>query len=247
MKRASLSALSVVIIIYLAMIQALAVPASGPIGQKPSSPTEVLPGDALIGSDRVYPFRDAYTLVPYGHPMVHALLSVAQTRMRQVRQGGNPSGEELFAVDIRLYNDDGDQRSFYNVDWDRLIPLPGCLALYDAHKHYVCDLLDNSMGGSAAPVGAGAWFGIPAEGYMGKTVYASLPYPSYKVVPAGTYYLQVIYHSSVIQPPSKAKNIHYGDYTELFRSNVVTITVVDQPPVNSFKRPTGIISKLHSV
>ncbi len=61
--------------------------------------------------------------------------------------------------------------------------------------------------------------------------YPSLPYPSYKIVPAGIYYLQVIYHPYAVQSPSEAKYIHYDDYSELFRSNVVSITVVDQPAV----------------
>ena len=65
-------------------------------------------------------------------------------------------------MDIRLYNDSGDLQNFYNLYWNRFIPLPGCLALYDANKHYVCDLLDNSESGSATGIGPGAWFPIPA-------------------------------------------------------------------------------------
>lgn len=233
-KRASLSALFALVGICLAVTSALAAPATVPTEQKPSPLVPTLPGDALVGSDRGYPFRDAYAFAPDGYPRYHAVLSVAQTRLRQVQMGTAPSEEEA-AMDIRLYNDSGDRHSFYNVDWNRLIPLPGCLALYDANKHYVCDLLEAGPG-SRASIGEWNWLAIPAAGYMGKTVYASLPYPSYKIVPAGIYYLQVIYHPCAVQSPSEAKYIHYDDYSELFRSNVVLITVVDQPSAKPPKR-----------
>lgn len=232
--RASLSALFALVGICLAVTPALAAPVTVPAGQKPSLLVPTLPGDALVGSDRVYPFRESYAFAPDGYPKYHAVLSVTKTRMRQVPMGTAPSEEES-AVDIRLYNDSGDRHSFYNVDWNRLIPLPGCLALYDVNKHYVCDLLEAGPG-SRASIGEWNWLAIPAAGYMGKTVYASLPYPSYKIIPAGIYYLQVIYHPCAVQPPSEAKYIHYDDYSELFRSNVVPITVVDSSPVKAPKR-----------
>ena len=228
--RASLLAPFAILGLCLAVTPALAVPVPVPAKQKPYLPAPALPGNALLGSARTYPYRDEYAFVSYGAPMNHALLSVAQTRLYQARMGSAPS-EGIFEMDIRLYNDSGDQRSCYNVDWDRLLPLAGCLALYDAQKHYVCDLEDNSGGGSSTGVSANDWLAVPASGYIGKTVSVSLPYPSYKVIPTGNYYLQVIYHQFAVQPPSEAKHIYRNDRTELFRSNVVPIMVVDQPAV----------------
>lgn len=229
-KRASLLAFIAVAGCCLATIRVHAAPMPAPATRKPSLPLAALPGGLLVGSDRTYPFREAYPFAPYGDPTAHAFLGVAKTRLYQARMG-SASSEGIFEVDIRLYNDSGDQRSFYNVDWDRLLPLAGCLALYDAQKHYVCDLEDNSGGGSSTGVNAGDWLAVPASGYIGKTVFVSLPYPLYKVIPTGTYYLQVIYHQFAVQSLSEAKHIYRDDRTELFRSNVVPITVVDQPVV----------------
>ena len=239
-KWSELSAFFVTMGLFLAVTQVSAAPLPTEQELRQSATaagaTVPLPGisPVLDPASQMYPFRDAYAYVPYGMPHAHAVLSVAQTQMRQVRRGQNPSGEQ-FTVDIRLYNDSGDFRNFYNLYWNPFIPEPGRLALYDSQKHYICDLLER-MGGSQTTIGAGAWAGVPASGYVGMVLSVSLPYPTYITLPPGAYYLQVIYLPRVIQPFSEANTFFYSDHTELFRSNVVPITVVEQPAVRPSKR-----------
>jgi len=195
-----------------------------------------LPGisPALNPASQLYPFRDSYAYIFYGMPEAHAVLTVPQTRLRQVRRGADPSGE-TFTVDIRLYNDTGEEHSYYNLYWNPFIPMPARLALYDSQKHYVCDLLER-MGGSRTTVTPRFWADIPASGYAGMLLSASLPYPTYITLTPGQYYLQMIYLPRVVQSPSAPEPIFDSDHTELFRSNVVPITVLAPTPAKSASR-----------
>lgn len=201
-----------------------------PIFAAPASPTNLLPQ-----STEAYPFREAYALVSYGSPTAHALLSVTPADLRQPMIGGKPPNGQ-FSVDLRIYNDSGDEREFYNLIWSRLIPEPGRLALYDVNKHYVCDLFE-SMSGSRRTTSAYDWRRIPAFGYIGVTVQVSLPYQSFVVIPPGKYFLQVIYLARAVQPVSASETslFDYGDNTELFRSNAVPITITSPLSAQSAK------------
>lgn len=215
----------------LGVVQALADPQSVVGGQRLVSPPASFLDDPLLKSDALYPFRDAYGYSQNGYPKAHAVLTLSQTRIRQIRQDEAP-GNEYFTVDIRLYNNGGDAIRCYNLYWDPLIPMPGRLALYNPQKRYVCDLME-SMGGSRKSIAARDWAEVPAFCYMGRLLSTSLPYPSYKVIPPGKYYLQVIYLPRLLMFPSEsnASAFNYDEHTELFRSNAVPITVVDQPSV----------------
>jgi hypothetical protein len=230
--------------VYLGAVQASADPLAVTGDQKPSLPPASFLGDPLLGSTSPYPFRDAYDYAPHGYPEFRAVLTVPQTHVRQVRQGV-VSSAEIFAVDIRLCNDTGDVRSFYNLYWDPFIPMPGRLALYDSQKKYVCDLLER-MGGSEETIATSDWASVPASAYIGKILYVSLPYPSYKVTPPGKYYLQVIYLQRVVRPPSetnlRADTPDPIGQSELFRSNAVPITVVNQSAAK-MPKPSAVLPK----
>jgi hypothetical protein len=207
------------------------------LGVASVSPTGAVPAPSVSQSLIVpypysiaYPFRDGYpyTSGPLHVPIEHAVLTVPDTQFRQalLTQHSIPT----FPVDIRLYNDQGDL--FYNVFWNRLIPLPGHLALYDADKRYIMDLTQFS-GGSRVMVdwnnASDLWIRIPIGDYVGATVEVSLPYPTYRRIPPGTYYLQVIYtQNAVLQPGDLKKPSGLTDNDPVtFRSNAVKIMVVN--------------------
>lgn len=212
-------------------------------GDQASSPPPVsFLNDPLLGSSSLYPFRDAYGYSQNGFPKAHAVLTVSQAIIQQTRQDEAP-GNDYFTADIRLYNDGGDAISCYNLYYDPLIPMPARLALYDSQKRYVCDLLERTQG-SQKSIAARDWAEVPAFCYLGRLLGASLPYPSYKVIPPGDYYLQVIYLPRLIQTfleSSKSHAFDFSEHTELFRSNAVPITVVDQAAVKTPK-PAAIPS-----
>jgi hypothetical protein len=181
-------------------------------------------------SDTPYPFRNQYPYTdgPLHVPLAHALLSVPDTTIRQASLGQHGPQIPIFNVDIRLYNDG--MSSFYNVFWNRQIPLPGHIALYDARNHYVMDLTKFTSGSSMAmdwKNANGLWTQIPDADYVGAILSLTLPYPTYRVIPPGTYYLQVIYTSNAVVQPG---DLNHPTATtdsdpETFRSNAVKITV----------------------
>lgn len=197
-----------------------------PVLATPASPTNASP--QLIGA---YPFREAYPLAPFGSYFAHAVLSVTPMKLRQPTSGAIP-GDGQFSVDIRLCNDSGEAGSFYNLTWKGLIPQPGHLALYDANKHHVCDLLGGNTAGSRKTIAAYDWSKVPGSGYTGVTLNISLPYLSDRVIPPGKYFLQAIYLARFIHPFSESKTslFYDDDSSELFRSNAVPITIVSPLP-----------------
>jgi len=221
--------------VCLGMAQVFAAPPAVTGDPKLGSPPASFMDDPLLKSDALYPFRDAYGYSQNGYPKAHAVLALSQTCIRQTRQD-EATGNEYFTVDIRLYNDGGDAINCYNLYWDPLIPTPGRLALYDSQKRYACDLME-SMGGSRKSIAARDWAEVPAFCYLGRLLGTSLPYPSYKVIPPGKYYLQVIYLPRLLLFPSESNSsaFNYDEHTELFRSNAVPITVVDQSAVKTPK------------
>ena len=164
-----------------------------------------------------YPFRDSYP-IPKSDSWGHSGHGVLSLPIRILHPG------QPFNVDVRVYNDGGSD-DFFNVFWNGLLPQPGGLALYDGRKRFVCDLLRNS-GGSRRRPESGDWTGIEASGYAGRAFSVSLPSLSglgdpVRPLPAGTYYLQVIFVSGAVAPP------HAFGTAEAFRSNAVEVMVVD--------------------
>lgn len=206
------------------------------LGVSPLVPQGMLGGVTAL-PDQDYPFRDGYPIPKLGS-WGHSGHSVLSLPSRLLRQG------QRFNVDIRLYNDGG-VGDFFNVYWNGLLPLPGGLALYDGRKRFVCDLLTNS-GGSRVTTDRGAWTGIPTSCFAGMVFSASLPSLSglgapFHPLPAGTYYVQVIYAPLAVAPPDV--NMFFSKFIrgdapsggqadaspsrEEFRSNAVKVTVVD--------------------
>ena len=155
----------------------------------------------------------------------HAVLSVEK---QEIVAG------ERFSVDIRFVNDSGGW-FFYNPFFSRLLPVPGELVLYDSDHKYVKGFLD-FKGGSRRGVKSSDWVLIPSGSYVGTRACSA------RIEKAGTYYLQMVYYKVFISPrpdrlqgnPPKTESERiqefYKDFSreELFRSNVVKITVVEK-------------------
>jgi hypothetical protein len=148
-------------------------------------------------------------------------------------------GEE-FDVDVRFNCAGG--LYFYNPFFNSLIPAPAKLAIFDASKAYVGDLLRRT-GGSAARPGLSNWTVIPGNSYVGTKLRFKCGHVPGRFdtigneLPAGTYYLQMIYNGRFASAPpirdleteiSGESLAHWEkvfDSKDLFRSNVVTITL----------------------
>ena len=142
---------------------------------------------------------------------------------------------EKFDIDIRFYNNGGGEY-FYNPFFNRLIPLPAQLAIFDSEKKYLGDLIA-WQGGSQVGVSASCWTSIPSGGYVGIRLRSftagyipSLPPP--RKFGAGDYYLQMIYYKvfTLANPARTADEkgavadfYRNFDRTELFRSDIVQI------------------------
>lgn len=107
--------------------------------------------------------------------------------------------------------------------------LPAMLAVFDKKHKYVGDLIESAEG--IMPYNTiGDWISIPAGCSIETRVNAQVGGP-YLFVPAGTYYLQLIYNRSFITPrPRSEKEIRTSKQSrgELFRSNIVKIELVDK-------------------
>lgn len=138
---------------------------------------------------------------------------------------------EKFTADIRFLNQSGGDK-FYNPFFNRLIPLPAKLAIFDGKKKFIGDLMGNTNGsrrsinpdtdrtyiegssyvGTKYPLTAGSVQGTKYDPFIGKE--------SRKWLPVGRYYLQVIYNTSFVELGLRGYN------TELFRSNVAEFQIV---------------------
>lgn len=147
---------------------------------------------------------------------------------------------ESFTVDLRFTNH-GPYQFFCNPFFDALIPRPAELAVYDAKKRYVTDLIA-LRGGSMRMYVAGDWHPLPSGDSFGTHLSARVD------LSPGTYYLQVVYWKAFTAPlppgfygmnpshPASGTAIGKLIGQEIFRSNVVQIHV--QPGVtHEGKRP----------
>jgi hypothetical protein len=154
---------------------------------------------------------------------------------------------ERFSADIRFTNTSGGD-CFYNPLFSRLTFLPARLAIFDSRKAYLGDLL-LWEGGSWRGPSAMDWQWVPGDCYVGTiighltagyvpgTESGVLGHP----LPAGEYYLQVIYFNAFIagnpermgSNPLKDLPIHLAEFQknfdrgELFRSNVVRVVFAE--------------------
>lgn len=143
---------------------------------------------------------------------------------------------EKFQLDVR-FTSEGWGGTFFNVFL--LNPgagLPASLAMFDEKKNYLGNLLEWN-GGSRRNMTPDDWFRVPSGAYVGTTVNQRAGLFGFRVepLPAGTYYLQMIYNKSFTAPrPDNDEEMgrfyKEWDRSELFRSNVLKIELVDRKP-----------------
>ncbi|HZF00502.1 MAG TPA: hypothetical protein VE344_01260 [Methylomirabilota bacterium] len=163
----------------------------------------------VFGSDN-FPFVEKHDL-DSGSFRGYSTLTIEKTTIQ--------SGQ-LFSIDVKFFNNSGGDY-FYNPFFDRLIPLPAQLAIYDNDKKYLGDLIEFE-GGSQRMVGANDWTRISSLCYVGATLNANISNSA-----PGDYYVQVIFYKSFIAPASTSAQEFYKkfDHAELFRSNSVKIRI----------------------
>lgn len=128
----------------------------------------------------------------------------------------------------------------YNWQFIRLKPLPGQLAIYDANKQYIGDLIAFS-GGSQAGITDDDWTFLYGESHLGKPLgfraglVPNTRYDSIKnLLPTGTYYIQLIMYKAFLSPnPFRVEGERIDFYktfdrSELCRSNAIKIEIVNR-------------------
>lgn len=145
---------------------------------------------------------------------------------------------ELSNIDYTFHVTNSSYR-VYNWQFMRLKPLPGQLAIYDSNKKYIGDLIAFTEG-SQAGISDDDWTFL----YGGARVGMALGFraglvPNTKfdwagnLLPSGTYYLQLIMYKAFLSPNpfrvvgEKINFYKTFDRSELFRSNVLKVQLVD--------------------
>ena len=113
----------------------------------------------------------------------------------------------------------------YNWQFDSFKPLPGQLALYDAEKRYVKDLLARTFF-SRQPVNLFDWSYL----HGGSSVSAPLGFRA--DLPVGTFYIQLIMYKAFISERPYLEEVVMEDFRthfdkgELCRSNVIKVEII---------------------
>jgi hypothetical protein len=151
---------------------------------------------------------------------------------------------EPFELEVRFWSGGGVY--FYNPFFNSLIPPPARLAIFGADKVYIGDMLHRDGGSRRLPAPPD-WTIIPGNCYVGTTLKMQaghVPGTQYAYrgneLPAGKYYLQMIYHGRFasappvtdagpdITPENLAKWKQLFTEGDLFRSNIVELELVEQ-------------------
>jgi hypothetical protein len=128
----------------------------------------------------------------------------------------------------------------YNWQFNGLIPLPGQLAIYDAEKQYIGDLMAITSG-SRKTITDDDWTFLYGETWLSKplgfragfvpgTKYDHIENP----IPLGTYYIQLILYRAFVSPNPFRTVGEKWDFYETFdrsalcRSNALKIEIVDR-------------------
>jgi hypothetical protein len=127
----------------------------------------------------------------------------------------------------------------YNWQFNSLKPLPGQLAIFDAQKQYIGDLIKYTHG-SQSGIKDDDWTFLYGESYIGKPLgfrAGLVPGTKYfameRLLPVGTYYIQLILYRAFISPnPFRVEGEKIDFYktfdrSELCRSNVIKTEIVD--------------------
>jgi len=125
----------------------------------------------------------------------------------------------------------------YNWQFNRLLPLPGQLAIYDADKRYLGDLIAFRFA-SQRGISDHDWSFLYGERYVGAPIDFRVDHiwhSKYDVdlLPVGTYYIQlVLYNAFFANNPFRSlgdKPDFYQNFdrSERCRSNAIRIEIVD--------------------
>ena len=154
---------------------------------------------------------------------------------------------ERFPVDLR-FECTGGLTHVFNPFFNTLIPYSVAIVIYDSEQNYIGNYLARSEWESRTWPTRNDWVAVPGgrssvgahleliAGHVPNTPSASVEHP----LPPGTYYLQAIYFNAFIGlnraedrifgPHESRELMHHFDTGELFRSNVVKITLLPPEP-----------------
>jgi hypothetical protein len=163
--------------------------------------------------------------------------------------GGEGKGEVTIKADSHTLRRDQSHRikytfhsfgsyAVYNWQFNRLLALPGQLAIYDADKRYLGDLIA-FRSGSRRGLEEEDWSFLYGESYLGKPIDFRVDHiwnSKYDVdlLPVGTYYVQLVMSKVFfsLNPfrtfGDKPDFYETFDRSELCRSNAIRIEIVDQ-------------------
>jgi hypothetical protein len=151
----------------------------------------------------------------------HATLTMKQTRLRF---------GETSSVDYTFYNT---RSSYWVYNWNfiRFVPLPGQLAIYDAEKRYLGDLI-RFTSGSRTRVGSNSWLFLYEGSHVGTSIsfqVGHIPGAVGKRLAPGRYFIQLILSEAFFSNPQQ---VQWGRneallYAEAIRSNVIAIEIVE--------------------
>jgi hypothetical protein len=176
-----------------------------------------------------FPFREETRLSQSSGEAGYTKLTLKEP---QLRRG------ELASVDYTFYNTNGSYW-VYNWGFNRLVPLPGQLAIFDSNRKYLGDLI-RFEGGSQKAVGDSDWLFLYdgshvgtqiafRAGYLPMTKYGSMN----TLLPNGHYFIQLILYKAFLSDnPSRIQGDNKPDFyktfdrSEAIRSNVVAIEIV---------------------
>jgi len=151
----------------------------------------------------------------------HATIAIKQTRLRI---------GETTSIAYTFYNT---RSSYWVYNWNflPLVPLPGQLAIYDAKKRYLGDLI-RFTNGSRTRVGRDNWLFLYEGSHVGTSIRFKVGYVPGPLqmnrLPPGEYFIQLIFSDAFISDPlqvqwdSKTALLN----TEVLRSNVLAIEIV---------------------
>lgn len=150
---------------------------------------------------------------------------------------------QRFEIDVRY--DNHQLTTVFNPFFHPLTHQPAILGIFDSERQYIGDLLDRELGSFRGP-SLRDWVSIGAQGYAGRkltSIAGAVPGTDYNrqghFLPAGKYYLQMIYRRSfAISPPARTENGEFDrdDYArwweehkklDRFRSNILEIELLD--------------------
>jgi len=183
----------------------------------------------IVLAQKDFPFREESQLTSHEGEARYVTLALGDSLFRL---------GELYKVDYTSYN--GLENCWvYNWAFNSLVPLPGQLAIYDADKKYIGDLIAFT-GGSRRTVEASDWVFLFDGSHVGRTIRfraGLVPGTKYdsinSMLPAGHYFIQLILYRAFlsnnpfsIEGDGKPDFVQTFDRSEAIRSNVIAIDIL---------------------